>query len=33
VFWFEMKLGGGCALLFITARICYRHYRRQEIVV
>lgn len=27
VFWFESKLLGGCILLFVLARLCYRHYR------
>ena len=27
VFWFESKLVGGCILLFVMARVCYRHYR------
>lgn len=27
VFWFETKLVGGCVLLFVLARLCYRHYR------
>ncbi|HMF79583.1 MAG TPA: APC family permease [Bryobacteraceae bacterium] len=27
VWWFEAKLLGGCILLFILARFCYRHYR------
>jgi amino acid transporter len=27
VFWFETKLIGGCILLFVLARLCYRHYR------
>lgn len=27
VFWFETKLIGGCVLLFVLARLCYRHYR------
>ena len=27
VFWFETKLLGGCVLLLILARVCYRHYR------
>jgi len=27
VFWFETKLIGGCVLLFVLARVCYRHYR------
>ncbi len=26
---FETKLGGGCLLLFVLARWCYRHYRAQ----
>ncbi|MBV9227123.1 MAG: APC family permease [Acidobacteriaceae bacterium] len=28
VWGFEAKLGGGCILLFILARWCYRHYQR-----
>ena len=28
VFWFEAKLLGGCVLLFVLARLCYRHYRK-----
>jgi amino acid transporter len=27
VIWFESKLVGGCILLFVLARLCYRHYR------
>jgi glutamate:GABA antiporter len=27
VFWFETKLIGGCILLFVLARVSYRHYR------
>jgi amino acid transporter len=29
VFWFEAKLIGGCILLFVLARVCYRHYRNK----
>jgi len=28
VFWFETKLIGGCILLFVLARVCYRHYKK-----
>jgi amino acid transporter len=31
VFWFETKLAGGCVLLFITARLCFRHYSSKSV--
>jgi len=30
VFWFEIKLVGGCVLLFVLARFCYRHYQAKS---
>jgi amino acid transporter len=32
VWGFEAKLGGGCILLFLLARWCFRHYQREAAI-
>ena len=31
VFWFEVKVIGGCVLMFVSAILCYRHYRAKAV--